>query len=145
MFYLVRTRKTIIFLCLLMVLNLYNTVNFVEDSRALINGIFIFVIVLLLIFFISNFKFIIEEKRLLYKFTLFGIVWFTKIIAAENVKQIKMKKMPDNRMWIYLKKGRSFVVNDFKMKNIDDELAAFAERNEVDFIDTRPMYIHKQK
>lgn len=142
--YLVRTQKFLIFVLFMLELNLYNVLLDKDERNVVVNTIFYIVIGLTLMLFILNFKFYIEKEQLKYEFTLFGFTWYTKIIPAENIARIEMKEVPDNRIAIYLKKGRSFVVNDYKMKHIDDDLANFAERNQLQFKDTRPMYLQKK-
>lgn len=145
MFYLVRTHKFLIFIMFLMELNMYNLAIRNNEQILWVKIIFYICIVITLMLFITSFKFKIEKEQLTYEFTLFGVTCFTKHILVNNIKRIEMKKVPDNRIAIYLKKGMGFVVNDFKMKHIDDELADFAIRNDIHFKDTRPAYLKKQQ
>ncbi|MBQ0139123.1 MAG: hypothetical protein KBT36_07495 [Kurthia sp.] len=145
MFYFVRTQKFLIFILFILELNLYNVAIEKDQRNLVISSIFYIVIGLTLLLFILNFKFFIEKEQLKYQFTLFGLTWYTKVITASAIARIEMKEVPDNRIAIYFKKGRGFVINDYKMRHIDDDLADFAERNGIHFKDTRPMYLQKKK
>lgn len=145
MLYLVRTQKMLILVLFIMQLNLYNLFIHNDEAALWMNILFYLCIGITLLLFITSFKFKIEETQLSYELTILGFTWFTKRIPISNIERIEMKEVPDNRIAVHLKKGISFVVNDFKMKHIDDELADFSARHAIEFKDTRAAYLKKNK
>lgn len=145
MLYLVRTRKFLIFILFILQINLYNMAIQSNYQTALVNSVFYICIAITFIIFIVSFTFTIEQRQINYQLTIFGAKFYKKVIPAENIQRIQMKKVPDNRIAVHLKQGMSFVINDYKMKYIDDEFAQFADRNNVEFIDTRSEFIQKNK